>query len=191
MIEVAVCLDCGSLATDACRKDARYYNSGTSRIDYVYVYEEDAPTEACECHVLVDFCEECNAVANDYCRKLASVGKAKLVERSLVKMSEVKLGAVASASKWGLWATHAANNYIYLVDKDGEPLNTFKGLDGKQNKKVNAPYLVCDKHTKKDWDAYLKEHPNYKDPTQETPNNNSSSNTTKPDNSQNSEGNQQ
>ncbi len=169
MVEVAVCLDCGKLATDACRVDARYYNSNTSRIDYVYVYEEDAPTDECDCHVMVEFCMECNAVANEYCHKLASVGKATIVERSLVKKTKAQVEDLALASKNGLWAAHKANNYIFLVDKDGEPLNEYKGIDGKQNKKVDAPYLVCNEHTKKDWDKYLKDHPDYKEPTPDEP----------------------
>lgn len=154
MIQVTVCLDCGKLATDACSMDAR----GTSRVSTALVYKEDAPLEECDCHVVVDFCESCNAVANDYCKKLAAVGQATLVKKSLVKMTQSEVNAIASASKNGLWAIHCQENYIYLVDANGNP-GSYKGLNGDKNTGISAPYLLCTVHTKADWLAYQNQHP--------------------------------
>lgn len=160
---VSVCMDCGKLATDACQIDARYYNGNTSRrVESALVYKEDVPTESCDCHVVVEFCESCNAVANEYCKKLASVGKAKLVERSLVMMTRNEVDDIAAASKYNLWPAHTADNYIYLVDSNGNPAS-YKGIHGNLNVGVNAPYLVCTDHTMADWKQYLNSHPGYTD----------------------------
>ncbi len=161
MIKVNVCLDCGKLATDACRTDARYFNTGTNRVGEALVYEEDAPLEECDCHVVVDFCESCNAVANDYCKKLAEVGLAKISKRSLVKLTKSEVEDISEAAKNGLWAAHTADNFIYLVDSDGKPLNEYKGIDGDENIGVDAPYLVCKEHTSKQWQEYLAAHPDH------------------------------
>ncbi len=164
MVQVSVCLDCGKLATDHCLMDARTHNAGTGRTSIAYVYEEDAPLDDCDCHVIVDFCEECNAVANEYCKKLASVGRATITKRSLVQLTQREVDAIADASQCGLWATHTADNFVYLVDGNGNPVNAYKGIHGDQNGGVAAPYLVCTKHTKADWDNYLNQHPGYEDP---------------------------
>jgi hypothetical protein len=116
----------------------------------VLVYPEDMPLEDCDCHVKVKWCDECNAVANDYCKKLASAGLIKLSERALVKLTQKEVDDIAAATEKGLWAQFNADNYIYLVDDSGRAV-AFKGLKGDKNVDVNAPYLVCDKHTKDDW----------------------------------------
>ncbi len=161
MIAVSVCLDCGKVATEACTNEVR-----GSRVSTAYVYEEDEPLDECECHVTVDFCESCNAVANDYCKKLAEVGKAKITKKSLVKMTQNDVNDIAKASTKGLWAMHCADNYIYLVDSSGKP-GIYKGINGDQNIGVSAPYLVCTQHTRADWLAYLKENPTQQPPEEE------------------------
>ncbi len=153
--EITVCLDCGNLATDACSIEARRYNTGTVRTENVKVYVEDIPLENCSCHVIIDFCESCNAVANEYCKKLAAVGQCTLTKRSLVKLTQNQVSDIAAAQRNGLSSAHTKDNFIYLVDKNGNPLNSFKGINGNQNAGVDAPYLVCSIHTKAHWDAYL------------------------------------
>ena len=150
-VSVNICLDCGKLATANCLLDPRTKDGGDSRVDRnVLVYPEDMPLEDCDCHVKVKWCDECNAVANDYCKKLASVGKCTLSERALVKLTQKEVDDIAAAAGKGLWAQFIADNYIYLVDESGRA-SAFTGLKGDKNVGVNAPYLVCDRHTKEDW----------------------------------------
>ncbi len=155
MVKVTVCLDCGKLATDACSMDVRTYDSGVSRTATAYVYPEDMPTEECDCHVIVDFCTSCNAVANDYCKLLAEAGQTTLVKRSLVKLTQTEVNAIAAAGEVGLSSAYLKDNYVYLVDKNGSPLYSYKGISGTVNSGVSAPYLVCTVHTQADWEAYL------------------------------------
>ena len=166
--EIEICLDCGKLATDACAIEARTFNTGNSRIAKAKVYLEDIPYENCDCHVIIDFCETCNAVANDYCKKFAAVGKCTLVKRSLVKMTQSTVDDLFAAKGHGLQAPHTADNFIYLVDSHGKPVNNFRGIMGDKNVGINAPYLVCNQHTKEQWDAYME---SLNKPTQpDTPN---------------------
>ncbi len=159
MVDVTVCLDCGKKATSACSLDARCKNpTKTSRVSVAKVYPEDVPREECDCHVVVDWCDSCNAAANEYCLKLAAVGKCKISKRSVTKMRQTQVDAIAKASKNGLRAWHQAENYVYLVDDAGKP-SSYKGLFGNQNKNINEPYLVCNIHTEKDWEDYLAAHP--------------------------------
>ena len=153
--EIEICLDCGKLATDACAIEARTYNTGNSRIAKVKVYYDDIPYENCDCHVVIDFCETCNAVANEYCKNFASVGLCTITKRSLVKMTQATVDELFAAKEHGLQQPHLADNYIYLVDNSGNPVNNFRGVEGNKNVGINAPYLVCDQHTKQQWDDYL------------------------------------
>lgn len=146
MVQVEVCLDCGKLATDACKLDARTHDTGLSRIGTALVMEEDVPMEDCDCHIVVDFCSECNAVANDACKALAAEGALKLEKRSLVRKTMQEVQEITDALRCGLWSQFNADNYIYMVDGAGQPA-AYKGLNGNRNAGVNAPYLVCDKHT--------------------------------------------
>ena len=91
MVKTTVCLDCGKLATEACQMDAR----GLNRTQTVRVYKEDIPKEACDCHVLVDYCA--NGVANSYCRHLAEKGKVSLKPKALVKMTKADLKELRAA----------------------------------------------------------------------------------------------
>jgi membrane peptidoglycan carboxypeptidase len=163
-VSVDVCLDCGKLATSSCNKDPRVADNGGSRVDYnVMVYQEDIPLEKCDCHVEVEWCEDCNAVANEYCKKLASVGRATISKRCLVKMTVSKFNEIVEVSDKGLYPQHCQDNYIWLVDRDGNDVS-FKGIDGKANKGVDAPYLVCNEHTKKMWQQYVDKHPEHNAP---------------------------
>ncbi len=166
MVQVQVCLDCGKLATDACTMDVRT----VSRVsDPIWVYEEDAPLDECECHVVVDFCESCGLVANEYCKNLADVGLATLTKRSLVQMTESEVKDIAEATGKGLASAYTVDNCVYLVDKDGNPVAAYKGFDGDLNVGVDAPYLECTEHTQADWDAYVKDHPAEEEPGEEEP----------------------
>lgn len=159
-VTVSVCLDCGNLATDACKYDPRSYDSGTTRIATSKVYPEDVPDNVCNCHVMVDFCKECNAVANEYCKLMAKAGQTVLVKRALVKMTQDGVNELKSASEFGLYKSHLSDNYIWLVDANGKDKN-FKGIFGDVNEDCSEPYLVCNLHTKETWEAFLESHPGY------------------------------
>ena len=154
MVEVTVCLDSGKLATDACMIDIRNIN----RTESVYVYREDAPTEYCDCHIVVDYCTECKAVANDYCKKFAEVGMVRLEQRSLVKMTQEQIDEIALAKKVNLLKEYTSDTYIYQVDEDGNPV-AFFGIDGKLTNEDELPCLQATGHTEKMWNEYKDENP--------------------------------
>ena len=156
MVYTTVCLDSGDRATEACKQDVRSYEDELGRATSVLVYREDIPKDVCTKHVLVDFCVDCGAVANEYCMLFAEKEECKIEKRSLVKMTEEEFKSLNDAKKHGLETVFLNDNYIYLVDKDGKDVD-FKGFDGKANKDVKAPYLVATGHTKDAWENYLKE----------------------------------
>ncbi len=137
-VSTKVCLDCGKLATSACTKDVRTSQSGLSRVESVKVYPEDVPTETCDCHVLVDFCNDCKAVANSGCTKVS--------QRALVKVTKSKVEEIIKASDVGLWSSCKKDNYIYLVDKKGNPV-PFYGFKNDKNAGLSLPYVSCHIHT--------------------------------------------
>lgn len=136
-VEVQVCADCGKLATSSCWMDVRTHEDGLSRVEKVSVYPEDAPTESCDCHVVVDYCTDCKAVANTGCTHV--------VKRALVKMTESKVQEIIQASNVGLWASCSKENYIYLVDKQGNPV-PFYGFNNDKNAGLELPYVTCNIH---------------------------------------------
>ncbi len=152
---VTVCLDSGKLATDACKADVR----GVTRTAAAAVYSEDYPTEYCDKHVMVDICSA-GGVANEYChlfaeRETQPEGDAVTVEeKSLVKMTRDELDAIKKASGYGLSNTFQGDECVYQVDEDGNDA-VFGGIFGKLNQSEDAPYVVCTRHTKEAWDAYL------------------------------------
>lgn len=156
MVHTTVCLDSGARATEACKQDVRTSKyEKFSCIESVLVYKEDVPEKTCEKHVLVDFCVECGAVANEYCKLFAQEGKCTVEKRALTKMTQAEVDAIKKAMKNGLEAPYYDDTYIYLVDDKGKDAS-FKGIDGKLNKDVTAPYIMAAGHTKADWDKYNK-----------------------------------
>ena len=149
-VQINVCTGCGKLATASCSLDPRTKDTGESVVETVMVYPEDMPLDDCTCHVKVKWCNECNAVANEYCKKLASLGMCTLSERALVKMTQSMVDDLAEASNYGLYSRHFKDNYVYLVDDSGRAA-AFHGFKGDKNVDVSAPYLLCDIHTKEMW----------------------------------------
>jgi len=156
-VTVKICLDCGKLATKDCLYDPRSYDVGDNRVATSKVYPEDVPDDECDCHEMVEFCKECNAVANEYCKLLADAGEVVLVKRALVKMTANEVSELEAASEFGLYKNHLADNYIWLVDENGKD-RVFTGIFGDANEGLREPYLVCTEHTKEDWEAYQKNH---------------------------------
>ena len=159
-VTVSVCLDCGNLATDACKYDPRSYDSGTTRVATSKVYPEDVPDDVCNCHVMVDFCKECNAVANEYCKLMAKAGQTVLVKRALVKMTADGVNELKLASEYGLYKSHLSDNFIWLVDENGKDKDFF-GIFDDANEGCREPYLICGLHTKEMWEEFLEKHPGY------------------------------
>lgn len=143
---VTVCLDSGKLATEACRADAR----GIGRTDTAPCYPEDAPTEYCDKHVMVEYCVTGGGVATEYCALFPDV---QLDSRALVRMTPDEVQKIVDAMNVGLNAEFYNDGYVYFVDKDGDPL-PWNGFRGNLNQSSNAPYLECPVHTKEAWDAY-------------------------------------
>lgn len=166
---VTVCLDSGKLATDACLADVR----DVTRTAAAAVYSEDYPTEYCDKHVMVDICSS-GGVANEYChlfaeRETQPEGNVVTVsEKSLVKMTRDELDAIKRASNIGLAATFLGNEWVYQINEDGSDA-VFKGIFMDLNQSVDAPYVVCTKHTKEAWDEYLNSLPPEPDPEPEDP----------------------
>lgn len=166
MVSVSVCLDCGKLATDACSQDVRLdykHTSGFTRVNTVYVYREDKPTEKCDCHVTVDWCTEGGGVANEWCQHFASeeVDTAKrttLKERAIVKVTQEILDEIVKADEdknTTLWQEFLEDDWVYLIKENGKDDDSYKGISGDINQDVDAPYKVCTVHTQEAWEAYL------------------------------------
>ncbi len=139
---VAICLDSGKLATDACHADAR----GIQRVVYVNVYNGDEPTETCDKHVMVDYCITGGGVATDYC---SLFGDAELGSCSLVRLNEAEVEEIRSAANVGLNSIYLSDGYVYYTG-DGD----WYGFDGSSNHSANAPYLVCPVHDASAWEDY-------------------------------------
>ena len=155
MIYTTVCLDSGKRATEACKQDVRTISSALARTESVQVYKEDVPGLTCDKHVLVDFCVECNAVANEYCLLFAEEGKCTVEKRALVKLTQKELDDIMNAKPYGLEPVYYDNSYVYLITDSGKD-GDFKGFDGNANKNVTAPYIVATGHKKADWEEYKK-----------------------------------
>lgn len=152
MVSVTMCLDSGKLATSACTNDVRI-GGDFGRTDSAMVYKEDAPKATCDKHVSVDFCTEGGGVATEFCKKFAAAGKATIVPKSLVKLTQKEVDAIAKAGGYGLDSEYLRDDYIYLITNDGKD-GAFRGLKGDKNMNVTAPYVLCTTHTEAEWKAF-------------------------------------
>jgi penicillin-binding protein 1A len=154
MVEVTLCLESGLLATEACSHDVR--NLG--RTFDMQLYPEDVPTTFCNLHVSLDYCVD--GVAGEYCHKFQNVGVISFSQKSLVKLTQARIDRLMLAKTKGLSAEYTKNNYVYLVDENGNPIPFF-GMDPKKpiNEGLEVPYQVCTKHTQEAWEQYVAEHP--------------------------------
>ena len=152
MVKVDICLDSGLLATDSCYHDIRT-DDGLSRVEQVWVYPQDKPGSHCTAHIRVDYCTEGHGVANEYCRRFASVGALKLESKALLKLTQDKINTIVKAENKGLSASYLRDDYVYLVDKYGTATG-FYGFHGDVNQGLQVPYEVCKVHTQSSWEAY-------------------------------------
>ena len=109
---------------------------------YVNCYPEDAPTETCDKHVYVDYCVTGGGVATDYCYMYPD---ADIQSRSLVKLTQDEVSEIRSALAVGLQDFYGNSGYVYLVDRNGDPISWY-GFDGYANSGLDVPYLICPIH---------------------------------------------
>ena len=76
--------------------------------------------------------------------KFSSVG--------LLKLTSGELEELLRPGKY-LKGTFKQNNYIYLIDKDGDDA-VFSGIAGDIDQWKNAPYIICPVHTPTAWEEY-------------------------------------
>ena len=134
---VGVCLDSGKLATAACQADVR-----GSRVQYVNIYPEDAPTATCDKHVQVEYCALGGGVATEYCYMDPG---ADIQARSLVRLTQNEVNEIKRAFAVGLTDPYRNDCYVYFVSAGGEPLSWY-GFNGDSNYGYDAPYLMCPLH---------------------------------------------
>ena len=151
LVPVTICLDSGGLASAACKADVR----GINRLETVLVFPEDAPADYCDAHIMLPYCTEGDAVANEYCKEFAKAGVIALDERGLVKMTRERIEAIRKASNYGLQSKYVNNKYIYQVDSQGQP-EPFRGIS--ENLTNSDPCMTCKVHTQEKWEAYYNEH---------------------------------
>ena len=131
---VAICLDSGKLATEACSCDVR----GIDRVAYVNVYPEDVPEETCDKHVMVDFCDIGGGVATEYCS--AHLGT-HVYKASLLKLNDAEIQEIRDAAGVGLNDVYLDSGGIYY-DGDGVWTGFYNNYDNPSGK----PYLECQLH---------------------------------------------
>ena len=137
---VAVCLDSGKLATDACRRDAR----GIDRVVYVNVYPGDAPTETCDKHVMMNYCGTGGGVATDYC---ASYPDADVYSAGLVKLSEAEVQEIRDAASVGLNDAYLNAGGVYYTGGEG-----WHGFYNEYDNANGTPYIECPLHGSGAWE---------------------------------------
>ncbi len=139
---VAVCLDSGKLATEACSRDVR----GIDRVVYVNVYPGDEPQGTCDKHVQMEYCYVGRGVATNYCSMFpnSAVGVS-----SLVKLTGQEIGEIRSADNVGLVDVHTIDDYVYNADG-----GAWHGFYGTANAGYDTPYVICPLHNQQTWEAY-------------------------------------
>ena len=155
-----------------------------TRIAKVRVYEEDIPEDKCDKHIELDYCTEGKGVANQYCLLFAAANAENpggtpvttpvtpdaagpVVKKSLVKMLPTEIEELLKAKKYNLLPAYLMDDYVYLVNDKGEPIN-FTGFEQNINLVEEAPYKVCTKHTQQAWEEYQEQLQQATEPTEPT-----------------------
>ena len=149
-----MCLDTGDGAGDACGKDLRAHLFGLKRTASAYAFPGDGPSNSCSRHVLVDYCSG-GGVATSYCSLFAKEADSNVTisEYALLKLTPSEIQEIKNAHGAGLVDSFVDDRYVYYISEGGEALS-WHGFNGKANKDVDAPYVVCPVHTKEAWEAY-------------------------------------
>ncbi len=131
---VAICLDSGKLATDACYHDAR----GINRVVTVNVYPGDEPEETCDKHISMQYCFTGGGVATEYC---ALFPDCEIGTYSLVKLTDAEIDEIRSAASVGLVDAYLMDGYVFY---DGE--GGWYGFRGTATNSSGTPYIACQIH---------------------------------------------
>ena len=148
-----ICMDCGKLATEACKHEIR-----GERVIEILLYREDSPDDKCTCHAELEYCVEGKGVCNEYCKLFAEhaeelkLPKPVIEKKSLWIVEKERFDAYVKAEVEDL-----DNSFIFLVDEKGNPLH-FTGIKDDINKTMPEdgsviPYVICTLHTKEAWEA--------------------------------------
>ena len=116
------------------------------------MYPDDVPKETCDKHIMLDYCVD--GVASTYCKNMANMGRVTLTKKALLMVTQDELDAIIEASDKGLQEPYTKDNYIYLVDANGNPI-PFYGIRGNINSGTTNCCQYCSKHTKSSWDSFL------------------------------------
>lgn len=65
MYYVSMCIDSGKIATEACNADSR-----GNRVQSALVYSGDGTSGNCDRHIMADWCEAGQGIANEYCKQV-------------------------------------------------------------------------------------------------------------------------
>ena len=154
MRRYTMCLDSLCRAGDNCSKDLRDYLFGTARTDSAYAFSGEIPNEYCNRHVLVDYCDG-GGVATEYCKLFAGEEgmTVKISERALLKLTPTEVEEIKRANSAGLLDAFVDDRYVYYVSTSGSALS-WHGFNGKANKNIDSPYVLCPEHTKESWEKY-------------------------------------
>ncbi len=115
VVQVLYCRDSGLLATEACRCDARGDRTIVGELRL-----EDAPTESCTTHVMVDLCGD--HVANEYC---GQVPDNELRQAGMVNVRRVFpiSGIVVEDQPYVYSTANVPPGYFEAISPDVDPLN--------------------------------------------------------------------
>jgi membrane peptidoglycan carboxypeptidase len=147
MVSATMCVDSGKNANSACSIDVR-----GNRTESALLYPEDRIGGGCTKHVAVEYCSG-GGVATEYCHMFADAdGSATFKQKGLLKVTQSELSKMLAPGSY-MPAEFRQDNYIYLIDSDGDDA-VFRGIKGNLKQWKDAPYLICPVHTKSAWETY-------------------------------------
>ncbi len=124
LYEVSICTHSGLLATDACRADVR----GESCVMAVELFKKDIPEDECTAHVMVEWCEAGNGLANTWCSLTAgntvSSRSMVLIDEKLQKRyedAEIETAGFALSEATHVCTLHSLESVIIPDPEPTEP----------------------------------------------------------------------
>ena len=146
MRSYVMCLDSGLRATDAC-----------TRTTEALAYSGDVTSKSCDKHTSVHYCTVGNGVATAYCTLMGAETK----DHYLVMMDADEVEAIKKALGSGLSGGYPEASEVYYTD------GSWHGYDGKLQKDVSEPYIVCPLHNAETYKDYQASQPPVtEDPTE-------------------------
>lgn len=99
-----VCKASGKLATDACNADPR-----GNQVYTEYFIKGTVPKETCDCHVLVDICNDTNLIATDYCTNRTTKSFITRPESETGNWEKARRCTVYATNR-NMWSTYRTRN---------------------------------------------------------------------------------